>query len=356
MDYRFSTSTTAPPASGYIQLNNATASAATVLSANNTTNANNDATLPLNAITIGSTVFLQDKTDATRLYKYTVTAAPTNQGTYTDIPVSWVSSGTGAALTNNESIYLGISVAGQPGPTGPQGPAGATGAQGPTGATGSQGMAGPVGMTWRGQWTSGVTYVPTDAVYWRGRSYVSKTTNTTSVPAPNGTADWDPLALGFRWRGAWASGATYEAFDAVSSAGSSWVVPIGGAVAAGGAPPESNAAWQQLASVGAQGAAGATGATGPQGTTGATGATGPQGPIGNTGPTGAQGPQGIQGPIGPTGATGTQGPAGPATYASIGTTAPASPAVGQLWWRSDQGRLFLWYDDGTSQQWVPATA
>jgi hypothetical protein len=39
---------------------------------------------------------------------------------------------------------------------------------------------------------------------------------------------------------------------------------------------------------------------------------------------------------------------------SIGTTAPASPAVGQLWWRSDTGRLLLWYDDGTSQQWVPA--
>lgn len=39
--------------------------------------------------------------------------------------------------------------------------------------------------------------------------------------------------------------------------------------------------------------------------------------------------------------------------ASIGVTAPASPVVGQLWWRSDTGRLLIWYDDGTSQQWVP---
>jgi hypothetical protein len=87
------------------------------------------------------------------------------------------------------------------------------------------------------------------------------------------------------------------------------------------------------------------------------GPAGPPGPQGATGATGAQGPIGTTGPAGPTGATGApgpQGPAGPATYAAIGTTAPATPAVGQLWWRSDTGRLMLWYDDGTSQQWVPA--
>jgi hypothetical protein len=44
----------------------------------------------------------------------------------------------------------------------------------------------------------------------------------------------------------------------------------------------------------------------------------------------------------------------PSGVAAIGTTAPTSPAVGQLWWRSDTGRLMIWYDDGTSQQWVPA--
>ena len=43
---------------------------------------------------------------------------------------------------------------------------------------------------------------------------------------------------------------------------------------------------------------------------------------------------------------------GVATY--IGTTPPPSPSVGQFWWRSDTGRLFIYYDDGTSKQWVPA--
>jgi len=122
IDYRFSTGTVPPPASGYVQLNNLTVSAATAIVAHHMTNANNDATIALNAITVGSTVYLQDKNDATRFAKYSVTAAPTDQGTYTNIPVSWVASGTGAALVNNESIFLGIAMMGLTGPQGPAGP------------------------------------------------------------------------------------------------------------------------------------------------------------------------------------------------------------------------------------------
>jgi len=218
IEYRFSTGTVAPPASGNVQLNNLTASAATLVWASNTTSLNNDATVALGAITVGSTLTIQVQSDSTSLYQYQATGAPTNKGTYTEIPVSWVKSGTGPAIANNASVFLAISVAGQTGPQGPPGPTGATGAQG---AAGAQGPQGPVG------------------------------------------------------------------------------------------------------------------------------ATGPQGPQGNTGATGAAGPQG------PSGATGATGPAGPPTYASIGLTAPASPIVGQLWWRSDSGKLYLYYDDGTSQQWVP---
>jgi hypothetical protein len=40
----------------------------------------------------------------------------------------------------------------------------------------------------------------------------------------------------------------------------------------------------------------------------------------------------------------------------VGPTPPASPAVGQMWWRNDpDGNLFIWYNDGNSSQWVPAT-
>jgi hypothetical protein len=37
---------------------------------------------------------------------------------------------------------------------------------------------------------------------------------------------------------------------------------------------------------------------------------------------------------------------------SIADTAPANPIPGQLWWRSSDGASFLWFDDGTSKQWV----
>jgi hypothetical protein len=40
----------------------------------------------------------------------------------------------------------------------------------------------------------------------------------------------------------------------------------------------------------------------------------------------------------------------------IGAAAPLNPIPGQLWWRPTDGNLYIYYDDGTSQQWVPAMA
>jgi len=39
---------------------------------------------------------------------------------------------------------------------------------------------------------------------------------------------------------------------------------------------------------------------------------------------------------------------------AVGTAAPSTPAEGDLWWDSDDGKLYVYYDDGTSQQWVDA--
>jgi len=145
MDYRFSTATVAPPGSGYVALNNATASAATLIWIHYITNANNDVTVVIKSLQVGSNLYLQDKADSTRFAKYQITATPVDNGTYAAVAVTWLSSGTGAAFTNNESIYLGVIAVGQTGPVGPQGPAGPTGPQGPTGATGAQGAQGPAG-------------------------------------------------------------------------------------------------------------------------------------------------------------------------------------------------------------------
>lgn len=40
---------------------------------------------------------------------------------------------------------------------------------------------------------------------------------------------------------------------------------------------------------------------------------------------------------------------------TVSSSQPGSPVVGQLWWNQDYGRLFIYYNDGTSNQWVDAT-
>ena len=36
-------------------------------------------------------------------------------------------------------------------------------------------------------------------------------------------------------------------------------------------------------------------------------------------------------------------------------TPPEDPETGQLWWNTIDGRLYIWYEDIDSEQWVPAT-
>lgn len=40
----------------------------------------------------------------------------------------------------------------------------------------------------------------------------------------------------------------------------------------------------------------------------------------------------------------------------VGDTPPVYPANNQLWWESDTGFLFLYYNDGNSNQWVQITS
>jgi hypothetical protein len=167
-------------------------------------------------------------------------------------------------------VSFGIGPQGIQGPQGPQGvigpqgtqgvagPQGSIGITGATGPTGSQGATGPEGsgLVWKGTWSSAVTYVRKDVVYWNGSSYVmTSVTNSLNEDPAVTTAKWSLVAK-------------------QGTAGST----------------------------GATGAQGPTGPTGPQGSTGATGATGAQGPTGSQGPTG---PQGAQGPAGATGPAGS---------------------------------------------------
>lgn len=40
---------------------------------------------------------------------------------------------------------------------------------------------------------------------------------------------------------------------------------------------------------------------------------------------------------------------------SVGPEAPADPRVGDLWWNSVEGRMYVYYQDEDSAQWVQAT-
>jgi hypothetical protein len=55
---------------------------------------------------------------------------------------------------------------------------------------------------------------------------------------------------------------------------------------------------------------------------------------------------------------GTVAGGGGAAAVTMSDTPPASPAVGQGWWNSADatggGQLYLWFNDGTSSQWVPS--
>ena len=140
--------------------------------------------------------------------------------------------------------------------------------------------------------------------------------------------------------------------------------PSGGATGSTGATGPTGTTGD-TGPTGDTGATGATGVTGDTGDTGVTGATGSTGSTGNTGATGVTGDTGATGATGNTGATGSTGDTG-STGATGSTgdtgpypfyfqsTAPTGPGltVGSFWYDSISGNLFIYVDDGNTQQWA----
>jgi len=111
---------------------------------------------------------------------------------------------------------------------------------------------------------------------------------------------------------------------------------------------------------GQKGEVGAKGAAGSNGAAGAKGQKGQKGEIGESG-SGASGVKGQKGEVGGTGGTGAKGQKGdggakgqkgvPASSIT-NTTAPGGAVDGDLWWDEETGALYIYYNDGTSSQWV----
>lgn len=68
------------------------------------------------------------------------------------------------------------------------------------------------------------------------------------------------------------------------------------------------------------------------------------------------GAQGYTGSAGFTGSAGATGFTGSFGSVSVSSSPPGSPSAGALWWEDTSGMLKIYYNDGTSSQWVDAVS
>lgn len=248
---------------------------------------------------------------------------------------------------------------GPQGVTGPAGAAGAVGAPGPTGltgpagATGATGATGPAGMLFRGAYSSTVNYAANDAVSYQGSSYLSiAASNHGNAPGAN-PAYWSVLAaqgaagaqgpagatgaagpqgvpgppgapgpagaagtVGMNYRGTWGLGLTYQANDAASFGGSTYLALASNA---GMEPDQYPTVWAVLAEKGTAGPSGPQGAaaTVSIGTV-TTGAAGSMAAVTNSG-TAAAAVLNFTIPQGVAGASGAGGGSGASSGALFGS-------------------------------------
>jgi hypothetical protein len=129
--------------------NNATQISATQININHLNDDGVDIDIFLALIKTSDVIFVQDKNNSGNYQKWTVSATPTMQVDYIEIPVTLsTSAGTGTTnFSNNHPIIVAIISTGIVGPTGATGPIGATGATGPQGVTGNAGATGATGPT-----------------------------------------------------------------------------------------------------------------------------------------------------------------------------------------------------------------
>ena len=372
-DYRFSTGTGATPSQGYVQLNNADPSLATLVYVHERDNNGLDISLFLNEIVAGTWLNIHDDADAARHYSYDVTDAPTYTDPVFAIPVSFFDLG-GAPLNNNLHVELFLRFVTQTvtGPQGPAGPTGPTGIDGPAGVAGPAGPSGPAGVAGPTgpQGTDGPpgTAGPTgpggptgptgaDSVVPGPEGPTGPTGPTGDDGAPGefpeglcgnwnyvqpaqpgtpGVAYWIPPAIYLSTTDADAVDRTAELAAVVPGMtlaviGTSFTIQVGvitpGATEyafEGTTTGDIPLAGPVQVCITFGGVPGETGPTGPAGPTGADGPTGPTGADGTDGAIGPTGTDGLQGPIGPTGIDGLQGPIGPTGADSVvpGPTGP----------------------------------
>lgn len=168
MDYLVSLTTTAPPGSGQLRLNNASQQAATWMWLDGFTAPGTDVKRILMLLHADALIDVQDKDDSTRHQQYRVTADPVDKGTYVEVPVVWVK---GESPLVAQRALVALIREGSEGQQGPPGPGVAAG-----GATG-QVLAKKSGTDYDTQWTN----LPALPIYDEGDSVAAWTRFPTST-------------------------------------------------------------------------------------------------------------------------------------------------------------------------------
>ena len=315
-DYTFDVSTAnTNPGNGKIRLSNAAFGSATTLYINE--NADNSVSVYNFLQTIDDSTSLikghftvTEKANTNNFALFSITGSHVYYTNYFGVPVSYLSGST--SLTANLDIIVTFARTGDIGDTGFTGSVGYVGSQGDLGYTGSVGFTGSVGGTGNtGSFgDTGFTGSVGSIGYTGSRGDTGNTGNTGSVGYTGSFGD-----TGFT--------------GSVGFTGSKGDTGFTGS----------------FGTTGFTGSVGYAGSRGDLGYAGSVGFTGSVGGTGNTGSLGYTGSQGV-------GYAGSQGPQGVSVYVSA--TAPVAPANGDVWWNTNLGSLFIYYDDGDTSQWVSA--
>jgi hypothetical protein len=197
-DYKADTSaTTGDPGTGDLLWNNATQISATQININHINSDGIDVDIFLGLIKTNDVIIVQDANNSNNFQKWTVSATPTMQTNYVEVPVTLTSSaGTGTTnFANNHALIVAIISTGIVGPTGPIGATGPTGATGPVGATGSTGPSGPTGATGPSGADSTVPG-PTGATGPAGTNGATGPTGPTGATGASGPSDFTLVIMG----------------------------------------------------------------------------------------------------------------------------------------------------------------
>jgi hypothetical protein len=108
--------------------------------------------------------------------------------------------------------------------------------------------------------------------------------------------------------------------------------------------------WVNMGQI--QGPGGLSGSSGTSGTSGTRGTSGTSGTSGGIGPAGTSGTSGLPGTSGTSGTNGTSGTSGTFSFYFQNTAPVGVILVGSLWYHSETGLLYVYVNDGDTNQWV----